>query len=304
LAPSTRAGTSLSEAKRVTDSVLEWMSFRRSGKIAELGSHVTAGVNLHRIVDDLATLGHAEKVGVDGWRIAPPVLAGLPRETGVAAVLCGARTPALLRTLDTVTASSGAQMKSLQKGMLPQTITVMASSSDALAETAQAAGLPLQMNAGFHLLASTPSIREWPRRPIPMVQGKVGSVLRFSRSRMGWVASTLAEATGAAKGFYRIKRDWDWVSLLKSAPEVAALIDDRAGRLAASAKCKVVRWSREERVLTLPVQLLPPIIMARGIVLCSGHLPSFDRVTMQISFAGVQLEHLRLILALTGLRLL
>jgi hypothetical protein len=44
--------------------------------------------------------------------------------------------------------------------------------------------------------------------------------------------------------------------------------------------------------------------MSRGLVLCSGHLPSFDRDAMAISFSGVQPEHLRLILALTGLGLL
>jgi hypothetical protein len=120
---------------------------------------------------------------------------------------------------------------------------------------------------------------------------------------MRWVASTLAQATAATKGFFRIKRDWDWVSLLKTGPAAASLIDDRAGRLAAAAKCKVVRWSRESGVLALPVHLYPPALMARGLVLCSGHLPRFDRDAMQISFCDIQPEHLRLMLALTGLKL-
>src|SRR3546814_2874598 len=60
---------------------------------------------------------------------------------------------------------------------------------------------------------------------------------------MHWVSSTLAEAAAASTGFFRIQRDWDWVSLIKSSPQDAALIDDRAGRMAAAAKCKVVRWA-------------------------------------------------------------
>lgn len=288
----------------MTDLALQWMSFRRSGKIADLEANLTGGVGSRRLIDDLVTLGHAERIRNDGWRVAPPVLAGLPRQEGAAAVLCGARTPALLEHLGRASAAAGVRMKIVKQSNVPDTITVTAPSSDALAQAAAAAGVPFQAEAGLHLLACTPSIREWPRTPFPMVEGKVNSVRRFSRSRMRWVDSTLAEATAAAKGFFRIKRDWDWVSLLKNGPAAASLIDDRAGRLAAAAKCKAVRWSRESSVLTLPVQLYPPSLMARGLVLCSGHLPVFDRDTMQITFAGVRPEHLRLILALTGLRLL
>jgi len=288
----------------MTDLALQWMSFRRSGMIADLGADLTGGAGGRRLVDDLVTLGHAERTGADGWCIAPPVLAGLPREVGAAAVLCGARTPGLLENLDRASAAAGAQMRSVQQGTAPATITVTAPSPEALAQAAETAGVPFLAEAGLHMLACTPSIREWPRTPFPMVEGKVDSVRRFSRSRMRWVASTLAQAAAADKGFFRIKRDWDWVSLLKSGPAAASLIDDRAGRLAAAAKCKSIRWSRESGVLALPVQLYPPTVMARGLVLCSGHLPSFDRDAMQISFTGVQSEHLRLILALTGLRLL
>jgi hypothetical protein len=137
-----------------------------------------------------------------------------------------------------------------------------------------------------------------------MVEGKVETVRRFSRSQMRWVPSTLDDAAKAAKGFFRIKRDWDWVSLIKSSSSQAALIDDRAGRLSTAGKCKVVKWTRDGGILALPAQLYPPSIMARGLALCSGHVPSFDREAMQITFTGVQQDHLSLFLALTGLRLI
>lgn len=288
----------------MTDLALQWMSFRRQGKVADLGANLTGGIGGRRLVDDLVTLGHAERIGIDGWHIAPPALAGLPCAAGAAAVLCGARTPRLLESLDGAAAASGAQMNSVQHTKTPATIILTAPSPDVLAQAAQMAGLPLQADAGLHVLACTPSIREWPRKPFPMVEGRVDFVRRFSRSRLRWVDSTLVEATVSAKGFFRIKRDWDWVSLLKSKPAVASQIDDRAGRMAAAARCRAVSWSREGAVLTLPAQLYPPTLMARGLVLCSGQLPSFNRDTMQISFAGVQPQHLRLILTLTGLRML
>lgn len=287
----------------MTDLVLEWMSFRRSGKIADLNAVLAAGANGRRTVDDLVTLGHAERIGSDGWRVAPPVLAGLPSGAGASAVLCGARTPALLQSLGAASAATGAEIELVRQREGPSIIVMRASSSDLLAQVADAAGVPFQQEAGWHMLACAPSISQWPRMPFPMVEGKVETVRRFSRRRMQWVASTLPEATAAANGFFRIKRDWDWVSLLKNGPAAASLIDDRAGRLAAAAKCKAVQWSPGSSVLTLPVQLYPPTIMARGLVLCSGHLPGFDRDTMRISFAGIRPRHLKLILALTGLRL-
>lgn len=287
----------------MTDAALQWMSFRRSGRIADLPADLTGGERARRALGNLTALGHVEMTGADSWRVAPPVLAGLPRETGSCAVLCGARTPGLLESLRNASDASGCQISILQQSTGPAVVTVKAPSLDTLTGLAESVGLPFQAEAGLHLLACSPSIREWPRTPFPMVEGKVDSVRRFSKSRMHWVASTLSEATAAAKGFFRIRRDWDSVSLLKSGPESASLIDDRAGRLAATAKSKAARWSREVAVLSLPAHLYPPTLMARGLVLCSGYLPSFDREAMQISFAGVQPEHLRLILALTGLRL-
>ena len=288
----------------MTDQTLHWMSFRRSGKVADLGADLIGSIPARRVLSDLVSLGHAEMTAADGWRVAPPVLAGLPSDAGSSAVLCGARTPALLESVGKASDASGGQISVIPQSAGPAVITVKVPSRDALVDLAEAAGLPFQRDAGLYLLACTPSVHEWPRTPFPMVEGKVESVRRFSKSQMRWVASTLSEATAAAKGVFRIKRDWDWVSLLKSGAGSASLIDDRAGRLATAAKCKAAGWSREGGVLSLPAQLYPPTVMARGLVLCSGHLPSFDREAMQISFSGVQAEHLRLILALTGLRLI
>ncbi|MCQ8279959.1 hypothetical protein NFI95_16070 [Acetobacteraceae bacterium KSS8] len=288
----------------MTDAVLHWMSFRRSGKIVDLCADLAGSTPARRVLGDLVTLGHVEMTGVDGWRVAPPVLAGLPQEVGSSAVLCGARTPALLESLGRASDAWACRLSVLPQSEGPAVVTVTAPTSDALVHLAESVGLPFQAEAGLHLLACSPSIREWPRTPFPMVEGKVDTVRRFSKSRMRWVASSLVEATAAAKGFFRIKRDWDWVSLLKSGPGSASVIDDRAGRMAAAAKCKVVRWTRDGGLLSLPAQLYPPGIMARGLALCSGELPRFDRETRQIAFAGVRPEHLRLFLALTGLRLI
>ncbi len=304
MAKSARSRAPPQKAAHMTDRILEWMSYRRSGKIGDLPANLIGAANERRFIDDAVTLGHAEWTAPNVWRIAPPVLAGLRRDGEFAAVLCGARTPKLLDGLAAACSATGARLSAEYRPDRPAKVTVAASSQELLADSAVRARISLKDDSAFRILACTPSVQEWPRTPCPMVQGRVETVRRFSRSKMHWVTSTLAEAAGAKAGFFRIRRDWDWVSLIKSSTQDAALIDDRAGRMAAAAKCKVVRWTRDSGMLSLPAQLYPPGIMARGLVLCSGELPRFDRETRQITFAGVRPEHLRLFLALTGLRLL
>jgi hypothetical protein len=288
----------------MTDLALEWMSFRRSGNVAELTEGLAGKANTRRFIGDVVTLGHAEWTGSNTWRIAAPVLAGVRRDDEFAAVLCGARTSRLLDELAQVCSRTGAHLNTLHYDERPSKIMVTAASPELLSETAVQAGLPLQGDAAFRTLACTPSIRMWPRTPCPMVQGRVETVRRFSKSKIRWVESTLADASNANSGFFRIQRDWDWVSLIKHSAVDCAVIDDRAGRMAIAAKSRVLRWSRDSGILSLPAQLYPPGIMARGLTLCSGELPTYDRDTGHITFSGVRPEHMKLFIALTGLRLI
>lgn len=260
---------------------------------------------MRRMVDNLAMLGHLEIVNGMSWRIAPPVLAGLPsdRADGPCAILCGARTPGVLTSLGTACRSAGAQMTVTVVPDRPSIVRVTAASKTALASAAAEAGIPLQRETAFTLLACLPTIRNWLRTPCPMVAGRVHTVRRFSRSKVRWVSSTLAEATDAKAGFFRIKRDWDWVSILKTGVTDCAYIDDRAGRLAVAYRLREARWNAHSRTLSLPSQLYPPGTIGRALTLCTGSLPQFDATSHQVSFSGVTPEILRLTLAITGLRL-
>lgn len=286
----------------MTAAALEWMSFRRDGKVGDLVGAFPSIPNGRRFVENLVTLGHAEWTAFDSWRAAPPTLAGLPAGPSAGAILCGARTSGVLQSLGHACDSAGATLNVEEFADLPARIVITSDDPDVVAEAARRSGIPFQPRAALALLGCTPSVREWPREPIPMIEGKVDTVRRFSKSRMGWVPSTLEEAASAASGFYRIKRDWDWVSIIKTSPSQAARIDDRAGRLAAAAKCRVVRWSGGKDV-ALPSQLYPPALIARSLSFCSGRLPRFDPAAREIIFSGVGSDHLRALLALTGLRL-
>jgi hypothetical protein len=289
----------------MTDHLLEWMSFRRAGRIKDITTDLADSRAAHRTTDDLAALGHLELLANANWKIAPPVLAVLPGMPSgdTVAVLCGARTPGVLASVSGACTSVGGQLISEAVMARPSVIRVVASSRGQLAAIASAAGVPLQHDASLTLLACLPTVRDWPRTPCPMVAGRVGTVRRFSRSRIGWVESTLADASSSRSGFFRIKRDHDWVSLLKTNVSECAHIDDRVGRLAAAAKLKVVSWTAISGVLDLPVQLFPPTPIARALILCTGNLPKYNAETRRISFSGVPPEILRLTLSITGLRL-
>jgi hypothetical protein len=296
------AGSPLEEVGAMNDMLLEWMSFKMTGHITDLPSEL-AGTRPRRTLENLVTLAHAELDGAHAWRIAPPVLAGGPfHRQPPFAVLCGARTPVVMDRLYHSAAECGALVESTEIPDLPSTVRVSAPSVAAIAATARVAGISFQPEGALAVLACTPAIRYWPRQACEMVGGKVGEVRKFSRSRLTWVASTIDAAKSARTGFFRIQRDYDWVSILKTDVSECAYIDDRAGRIAAAAKLSALRWDASSEILSIPSQLYPPALIARGLTLCTGGLPVFDRSSRQISFAGVAPAIFRMVQAITGLK--
>jgi hypothetical protein len=281
------------------------MSYRGAGRIADVPTELLGGLAVFRTLDDLTVLGHIERPDNSAWRVCPPVLAGLPgrRDEPARAVLCGARTAGVLTSLHAVCRNSAVEIVEIETNGRPPTIQVTAPTTTAIAAAAAESKLAFQREASFTLLACIPTIREWPRTPCTMVAGRVETVRRFSRSKMGWVTTDLREATSAKAGFFRIKRDWDWVSLLKTGVNECAYIDDRAGRVAVAAKLRAVSWSAGACELGLPSQLYPPAIIARALVLCTGALPHFEPTARRIIFSGISPDILNMTLALTGLRL-
>jgi hypothetical protein len=287
----------------MSDLLIEWMSYRRYGRKDDLPQELLAGEPPARTLADLATLAHTD-VAADGtWRIAPPVLAAGEDQNGIRAVLCGARTPKLLERVRTSCRSAGADLAETAQEGRPSVFTVSAADGAQLTSIAAMAGIECQRDAAFTLLACLPAIPEWPRTPCPMVVGRVASVTRFSRSQRFWVPASLEQATQASRGFFRIRRDWDWVNLLKEGPDRQAQIDIYAGRLAAAQGAKAARWDPLSGSLHFPVALSPPTLIARGLALCTGRLPHRDRANRTLAFQEVPLRTARLAIALTGLRL-
>lgn len=288
----------------MSDRLLQWLSFRGSGRVDALPADM-AGASPHRALANLSLLGHLELEDRTTWRIAPPVLAALPNQEGdrAAAILCGARTPGVVTKLNRACEGAGADVQEVQTPGSPSVVRVSAVCTDTLVEVAELSGIHFQYDAAYSLLACTPSIRNWPRKPCQMTGGKVGTVRRFSGSHARWMPSSLSEAQAAEKGFFRIKRDWDRVSIIKFSQDDCAYIDDRAGRMLAAAKLRHAAWDAAAARFSLPGLLFPPSLIARALVLCTGLLPQFDRPANRVVFAGVNAQMVRLFLSITGLRL-
>lgn len=289
----------------MSDLLLEWASYRLSGRRDDLPEELLDGERPVWVLADFAALGHLDPLSDERWRVAPPTLAAIWDDTGLAvsAILCGARTPMILRRLRDACSRAGGTITETIQPRRPTTITVTTPETGDLAAIAADAGLLFQRDAAFTLLACLPTIRNWPRSPCPMVVGRVQDVKRFSRSQLTWVPSSLDEATAARRGFFRIHRDWDWISLLKKGVGSQAEIEASAGRIAAAERAKAVSWNPTLRRLQLPFALYPPMLIVRALVLCSGALPARDRERRTLTFGAVPARTARLTLALTHLRL-
>ena len=289
----------------MTELLLEWASYRLSGRRDDLPQELLDGERPLWVLTDLAVLGHIDPLSDGRWRVAPPVLASLSDDTGVAAsaILCGARTPKILERLRQACSRVASTITETIQPKRPTAITVTTRSTGDLADIAADAGLLFQRDTAFTLLACLPTIQNWPRTPCPMVVGRVQDVKRFSRSQLTWVPSSLEAAATARRGFFRIHRDWDWISLLKQGASFQAEIEASAGRIVAAERAKAVSWDTSSRRLRLPFALYPPMLIARALVLCSGALPARDRESRTLTFGDVPGRIARLTLALTRLRL-
>jgi hypothetical protein len=136
-----------------------------------------------------------------------------------------------------------------------------------------------------------------------MVAGKVDEVRRFSKNDLRWVPSSLEEAQQAVRGLFHIKRDWNWIVLLKENKDSQSEIDMAAGRLAVASGSRRMQVDLKARSLRIPLALKPPTVISRALALCSGMLPEIETEKRVMTFRGISNRIARLAASVTGLRL-
>jgi hypothetical protein len=202
----------------------------------------------------------------------PPSLALLPG-TQQRGVLCGARTRALLETLNQL---ASVEADRADRVGMPARIGLGCSARADLEEIAVSLGLILQRDASLSILSATPHVRDSAIWKLSEMPGSAGwAVHRFSTSRLLWQGVEPSEATQAARGLFRFELRHQrfyylrWNGRSYSVPvQVAkyALLGPRR---------RVLRYARSERSLAVPVACRPPLLVERSLILCSGCLPRF-----------------------------
>ena len=293
--------------------LLLWMSARRVGsraslrsKLAELEPSGLRAAGRYRQAEwDLAKLGHAEfGAAADGadWRVAPPVLAAGDFDETCRAVLCGARTPAIVEALEAQAPPGAICIETQRWG--PDAVSVTASSPEALAALAAKAGLPLQWNAPMAILmaARAPKALQLERVALPIGGWTVS---RFSKTQLGWVESSVREASASAAGLFRFQAERQATAYVLVEHQEPFSCDP------ASAKYRILNRTRRRnrpmaydgaaRELAVRSSCRPPALIERALVVCSGVLPMFREG--RIIYGGVDPGTAAAMSAILGQRL-
>jgi hypothetical protein len=263
--------------------LLLWLSARKFGssqamraKLAELEvPQATGRMASHRLAEwNLSKLGHVEfgpAAADSGWRVAPPVLAAGEYRGPARAILCGARTPVLVKRLS---AAAGTSFRVRQQSSGPDVIEVACPNAPALAQLARQAEITVQWNASLAMLAASASPKSavLQRRPLP-IGGWV--VARFSKSQLRWVESSQEEARSAVAGLFRFKAEYGTEYVLVEAGDAYASGAPEGKFRVLRERNRALSYDGAAQELLISSSCRPPLLVERALVLCSGHLPSY-----------------------------
>jgi hypothetical protein len=294
--------------------LLLWMSARRAGswqqfraaveelhspedgsESNEAGSPASDEFQLHqRLRLDFSSLGHAEFFARDcehGWRIAPPALATHPVSNGFRAVLCGARSPALLDRLHRAGEPFAAEV--LSNLGVPDVVRFTDPDIGSLESLAIKSGIRFQPDAPlailYHLPPCVPPTRQHPQSPFP--EGAGWRIREFDPSAVRWRGSERQHLYAGRAGLFEFQLYDQWRYFLRWAGRTYEMT--RAVTvyvLLRHYRRRLLRYDSATRTLSLPGACRPPRLLERALVLCSGFPPAFDPATSRLTYADVPPE--------------
>ena len=231
----------------------------------------------------LGSLGHCEfgAAADGGWRVAPPVLAAGDPRGPTSAILCGARSAPLLAGLQ---AAAGDLVTIEVQPGAPDLVIVRAPSAAELSGVAAAAGIPVQWNAPLAALAAIQArpLVAFPEIPLP---SGGWTVSRFSRSRVAWAASSVAEAGRKRRGLFRFASDRGTTHVFRHGPASREVPPAVAKYWVLGRRQRAMRVDLPRGLVSFPAVARPPGLADRALVLCSGRLPAF--ADGRIVYSGV-----------------
>jgi hypothetical protein len=277
--------------------LLLWLSARKEGSWSQFRGAVErldladtdeeegdTSLPLHqRVRFNLERLGHLEfgtAESESAWRVVPPTLAIFQSDTSATAVLCGARTPKLLKSF--AKGSNGLCFEQASHTDCPDIVRIHGTAAESLREFAQREEILSQLDTPTVLLSHLPridAIKAWRREPLPQM-GKDWDVKEFiiERKMMKWRATTLQDANASsAQGLFCFTRFQMPQYFLREGKETIRL-PGAIGKyyILFRRRRSVLRYDRKQRLLTLPAIARPPLLTERGLILCSGFPPAIS----------------------------
>lgn len=290
--------------------LLLWLSARREGSWQQFRAAVE---KLHSVENDFDLNGdsqtadnefplhqqlrlnfecaaHAEFFDRDSrymWRIAPPVLAAHPTMGGFRAVLCGARSPALVERVLRVGKECGCETV-IRRGV-PDVIRFAASNIGAISDITAQARVYFQPDSSLailsHIRPFNPPTRRSEQSVFPTGEG--WRIREFDVVALRWRASDRRRAQAVQAGVLEFSLYDDWRYFLRwsggtfklpRAVALYALLRRHRGLLC---------YDAQTRALNIPGTCRPPRLLERALVLCSGFPPSFDPATSRLTYTDV-----------------
>lgn len=240
----------------------------------------------HRLRLNLERLGHTEFFRKDfqnGWRVVPPTLACLRKNSEAVGTLCGARTGQLLEHVGN-TDSTFQTTFSIQQEC-PDRIQIIANYESQLQKFADSVGLYFQPNAVRMLLAAVPPVdNPQLRTPTELPFGTDWDVNRFSSRKLKWVSASSGEAASAFFGlfkFYLRFQNHYYLCLSGNAYKVPVQVGKYI--VLRQKRRHVISYDEDKQTLSMPVSCRPPPLIDRALTLCSGLIPDVENGRLEYS---------------------
>ncbi len=226
---------------------------------------------LHFWRNRLSDLGHVDFFagGSQRWRVRQPVLAGLCGLEGTA-VLCGARSPKLVQSLESAAGKHGCRFEVRGIPDLPPLVTV-AGADEQLAEMARECRLHYIVQYSEMLCRGLKPIVATPEGTSDEPAG--WQVRSFDLEARRWVEGRLPKSAREYESKFGVLRYYwcDWQNVLRPAPKREAVYAS-----AAVQRVTLAGYDREQHSLTIPAAAPLPEDYMRAACLCSGAPPRYE----------------------------
>lgn len=296
------------------DEVLFWLSARHEGswhqfraEVEEL--HATEiDSSIHEISLDAPGFPLYQKLRLDleraahveffareceiGWRVAPPTLAAHTIPTGVRAVLCGARSPALRQHALQAVQSVGGEAH--EHPGVPQVIRLVAKNLSAFNELSAQTGILVQADAPLAILSHLPPCDPPTQAHVSceLPAGAEWSMHSFDLAELAWRQVERREIRSSRAGLYRFSHRFHrdsyflcWREHLYRMPRANAVYV-----LLRRARRAVLRYDPHSQTLRVPAICRPPRLLERALVLCSGLPPSYAAADANLVYSDISPE--------------